>query len=405
MKKTMLSVFAFFFLFLAFSSVLFSQQWQPCKIGLEKENIYYINANENRITAYSEPDGLFLSTDDGLTWTAINEGLEKYPNENSIPHINSVSYCGNKMFVTTSFFGFYYSTNNGNNWNLYNDSSSSDFSAYPSIINVSDKMIFGGDGIIRISYDCGDTWHLASSGHLLRQFSGFSVNNNKIYAGTLYGMLHLSTDGGASWDTIANLSFPISYIAAKDNYIFLGEYSSGLHISSDDGESWENQLIQNNEEIRISSLIFYNNTLIAGTDFGVFTTYDFGKTWTELNNGLTSLYVRSLAINDNYLFAGTSDGVYKIDLTALSVENSGNNLNNEFTLQIDNISKTAQLNFFQNNEHFKEVMIYDVLGNIVFRNSYQTNQIKIDLNTFTNGVYFVQVKGNNSNSFSKFVLY
>lgn len=404
MKKKLLSVFTVF-LFLSFSSNLFSQQWQSCKIGLEKEVISYIYANENKITAYSEPDGLFLSTDDGLTWTAINEGLEKYPNENSIPHINSVSYCGSKMFVTTSFFGFYYSTNNGNNWNLYNDSSSSDFSAYPSIINVSDKMIFGGDGIIRISYECGEIWHLASSGHLLRQFSGFSVNNNKIYAGTSYGMLHLSTDEGVSWDTIANLSFPINCIASKDNYIFLSKYSNGIHISSDVGESWENQLIQNNDDIRTSSLIFYNNTLIAGTDYGIFTTNDFGKNWSELNNGLTSLYVMSLAINDKYLYVGTSDGVYRIDLTALSVENSSNNLNNDFTFQIDNISKTAQLIFSQNNEQLKEVMIFDVLGNLVFRNSFQTNQIQIDLNTFSNGVYFVQVKGNNSNSFSKFVLY
>ncbi len=404
MKKIIFLVFAVF-LFLSFSSILYSQQWQPCKIGLEKENVCYVNVNENKITAYSDPDGLFLSTDDGLTWTAINEGIEKYPNKNSIPYIHSVAYCGNKMFVTTSLFGFYYSTNNGNNWNLYNDSSSKDFSAYSSVINIGDKLIFGGSGIIRISYDCGENWQLASSGHLLSKFSGFSVNDSKIYAGTLDGMLHLSTDEGATWDTIANLSIPISCIAAKDNYIFLGKHSSGIHISSDAGESWENQSIQNIEDLRISSLIFYNNTLIAGTDYGVFTTNDFGKNWNELNNGLTSFYVRSLAINDNYLYAGIADGVYKIDLTALSVESSNENLNNEFTLQIDNISKTAQLNFFHNKEQLKEVMIYDVLGNIVFRNSYQTNQMQIDLSTFSNGVYFVQVKGNNSNSFSKFVLH
>jgi len=393
------------FLFLFFSSVLFSQQWQPCKIGLEKEDINYINANENQIIAYSAPDGLFLSNNDGLTWTAINEGLEKYPNPNSIPNINSIAYCGSKMFVTTSLFGFYNSTNNGNNWNLYNDSSSSDFSAYSSVINIGDKMIFGGSGIIRISYDCGENWQIASSGHLLREFFDFSVNNNKIYAVTLYGMLHLSTDGGVSWDTIANLSVPITCIASKENYIFLGNYDNGIHISTDAGKSWENQSIQNIEDIRISSLIFYNNTLIAGTNYGVFTTNDFGKNWTELNNGLTSLYVNSLTINDRYLYAGISDGVYKIDLIALSVGSSNENLNNEFTLQINNIIKTAQLIFSQSNELLKEVIIYDVLGNLVFRNSSQTNQMQIDLNSFSNGVYFVQVKGNKFNSFSKFVLY
>lgn len=403
MRSIMKTIVVFLFLF--FSSVLFSQQWQPCKIGLEKEDINYINANENQIIAYSAPEHLFLSKNDGLSWAAIGEGIINYFEKPNNVTIHSIAYCDNYLLAATDI-GLFCSTNNGTNWYIIDkDTFMVKYSFFSVVLSYNEKIFFGTNDILYSSNDCGENWEIATCGYLVNHINNILLANNKIYATTNNGMLHLSTDEGVSWDTIANLSFPISCIATKDNYIFLGEYSSGLHISSDDGESWEYQLIQNNEEIRISSLIFYNNTLIAGTDFGVFTTYDFGKTWTELNNGLTSLYVRSLAINDNYLFAGTSDGVYKIDLTALSVENSGNNLNNEFTLQIDNISKTAQLNFFQNNEHFKEIMIYDVLGNIVFRNSYQTNQIKIDLNTFTNGVYFVQVKGNNSNSFSKFVLY
>lgn len=50
---------------------------------------------------------------------------------------------------------------------------------------------------------------------------------------------------------------------------------------------------------------------IAGC--GVIVSTDSGKTWTELNDGLTDLFVISLAINSRYIFAGTNtSGVFRL---------------------------------------------------------------------------------------------
>jgi hypothetical protein len=44
---------------------------------------------------------------------------------------------------------------------------------------------------------------------------------------------------------------------------------------------------------------------------GIFRSTDGGSTWHEVNAGLTSLYVRSLAASGSSLFAGTYDGVFR----------------------------------------------------------------------------------------------
>jgi hypothetical protein len=48
--------------------------------------------------------------------------------------------------------------------------------------------------------------------------------------------------------------------------------------------------------------------LFAGTEDGVYLSTNYGVNWTAVNNGLTSLYVRALIINETKLFAGTVGG-------------------------------------------------------------------------------------------------
>jgi photosystem II stability/assembly factor-like uncharacterized protein len=59
-----------------------------------------------------------------------------------------------------------------------------------------------------------------------------------------------------------------------------------------------------------------SNILYAGVSGGgVFKTSDGGATWSRLNQGLTNLDVRSLAIapgGGHKLYAGTSNGLFRI---------------------------------------------------------------------------------------------
>jgi len=55
---------------------------------------------------------------------------------------------------------------------------------------------------------------------------------------------------------------------------------------------------------QINSFAVSGSNLFAGTGGGVFLSTNNGKSWTEINDGLTSLYVNGIAVDGENLFAG-----------------------------------------------------------------------------------------------------
>ncbi len=89
----------------------------------------------------------------------------------------------------------------------------------------------------------------------------------------------------------------------------------------DNGTNWT-QINNGLTTIQVSSLaISSSGNIFAGTYAGgVFLSTDNGTNWSEINNGLTNTYVYSLAINSNdHVFAGTWEGG-----VFLTTDNGGN---------------------------------------------------------------------------------
>src|SRR5262249_9447794 len=64
---------------------------------------------------------------------------------------------------------------------------------------------------------------------------------------------------------------------------------------------------------KIYSLLATDAALYAGTfGGGVFRSTDQGRSWTQLNAGLTNTYVHALAVMGTTLYAGTEDGVFRL---------------------------------------------------------------------------------------------
>jgi len=60
--------------------------------------------------------GVFLSTNNGTNWTAVNNGLTRYD-----IYSLSVSPDGSKLFAGTGGVGMFLSTNNGTSWTSVSD--------------------------------------------------------------------------------------------------------------------------------------------------------------------------------------------------------------------------------------------------------------------------------------------
>lgn len=152
------------------------------------------------------------------------------------------------------------------------------------------------------------------------------LNFGQLYAGTDDGMLHMSTDAGATWKPLmaklppqVNGLWVSRVVASRYNatrvYVSFNGYrndhfSPYILVSDDNGVSWKN--ISGNLPLEPVNVVVEDpkkeNTLYAGTDGGLYVSLDRGTTWQIWNKGLPfSIPVHDIAIHerDNQIVLGT----------------------------------------------------------------------------------------------------
>ncbi len=183
----------------------------------------------------------------------------------------------------------------------------------------------------------------------------FSPHNpNKLYAGSNY--LHVTTNGGKSWETIsgdltrnlpetikssggpitqdntgaefyANI-FVISESEIEEGVIWTGSDDGLIHVTRDGGNTWENVTPPGSLSPKLNminsidpSVFSKGKAYVAATSykFGDYTPYlykteDYGKTWSLITNGIPTNYysrvVRSDKTREGLLYAGTEWGMF-----------------------------------------------------------------------------------------------
>ena len=157
------------------------------------------------------------------------------------------------------------------------------------------------------------------------------VNNQLIYTGSDDGNVHVSEDGGLTFQNIS-AGLPkrwISRIAADplDEHIVYvtvsgfrwNEYMPHVFRSEDYGQSWTD-ISGNLPEAPVNDIIINwpnNQTLFVATDVGVFATYDGGAEWNLLGTGMPNVVVTDLVLHKptNVLTAATfGRSMYSYDL-------------------------------------------------------------------------------------------
>ncbi|MEI6822410.1 MAG: T9SS type A sorting domain-containing protein [Bacteroidota bacterium] len=290
----------------------------------------------------------------------------------SIYEVKALAVSGGNIFAGTSW-GEYFSTNNGNSWNVvYNSGGGTTAGQSISTLAVEGDTVFaGGEYQSWYTTNYGSNMEvtiltnvlsLAASGsevlagtngqgicifynnnfHPLINNSQLSIVNalvikgNDYFAGNSSGVF---MNGAAVNNGLTGAVFSL---AINDSSIFAGTLQNGIFLSTNNGSSWtavNNGLPHNTNGSypSISAITISGNTIFAGTtgantgftvNSGVFMSTNNGNCWTEVNTGLTDTNVLSLAINGDNVFAGTYSGVWKhsiSDLISLPVINSTSN--------------------------------------------------------------------------------
>ena len=141
-----------------------------------------------------------------------------------------------------------------------------------------------------------------------------SLQENLLYVGTDDGLIHVSENAGEKWSKYNSFKGipPNTYVNSlvtsqhNPNRVYAifnnhkkGDFNPYLMVSNDKGESWKSivsNLPKRGSLYDIAEDHLDENLLFVGTEFGVYFTYNSGKEWKQLKNGLPTIAVRDLEI-------------------------------------------------------------------------------------------------------------
>ena len=139
--------------------------WQICMFTLWE-------INGSNIFAGTSNQGVFLSTNNGTSWTTINNGLPPYTS------INGFTFNNQNVFVGT-YEGMFFSLDNGTNWISVNNGLT-----VPQVksLGFNDLFFAGTFGGVFLSTDYGATWSYINHNLLIKIFILSPGNSTYLFA-------------------------------------------------------------------------------------------------------------------------------------------------------------------------------------------------------------------------------
>jgi hypothetical protein len=241
-------------------------------------------------------NGFYMTPNKGTYWIPLTSGLT-----NTVVH--ALASSDTYLFVGTSG-GMFRSTNNGTNWTEINVGLKT--TVVSSLATSGDTLYAGSRGGIYRSNDTGNSW----SSLLMGGTSvSIAISGPNLFAGS-GGHLVNSFDNGASWDWLhlEECRGWIRGLAIMDSYIFAGGEAGGVCRIKHNAPGWWTILSTGQPDTVVNCLVVKGKNIFAGTMDGVYLSTDSSKSWSAINNGLTSLEIKALTFNDTHLFAGTWEG-------------------------------------------------------------------------------------------------
>ncbi len=171
-----------------------------------------------------------------------------------------------------------------------------------------------------------DNWQVVGpSGGDVRVVAIDPKDKDRLYASTLDGQIHTSTDGGKTWQLLVNLNQPElvldnMFVDSRDSQkIYASGHRhkgpGGFFRTSDGGATWKESKELRNESIHaLTQSTVDPNILLAGTINGVWRSKNSGGDWEKISSGTMPVNIDSLAVDPrtaDTMYAGTWWRAYK----------------------------------------------------------------------------------------------
>lgn len=265
-------------------------------------------------------DASFLSKNDGKTWQDISILKKSYDYSLSgMPYLGLID----DKFYATADKKLYTSPSKKIKWD--ENIIVTDSNAYVGNFWVNNEGIFvivdtwakPESHFIYKSTDKGKSWIKCSEGlNPNNRISNLLGNDStKLYVASKN--FYQSTDLGRSWQKMTtNLTDSITFFYGSEK-LFFAAANKKLYKSEDGAITWE-QVLKDFNIADITCIAFDTEILALGTiDKGIIISYDKGKTWKNTETALRKSNIMNLTIKNNFLYALTKQGLFKIDKKCL----------------------------------------------------------------------------------------
>lgn len=278
--------------------------------------------------------GLFRTTDNGATW--IQKGITDYPV--SALNVSGSNILAGTYDVTGNSFRipFFKTTETDTAWSFnlggFAGKNITALKANGAIMYLF-NYVGGGSSEVYRSTNNGNNWTSTGYNVLYNHFVSFAIAGSLVYAGDdQSGMVYVSSDNGQTWTNV-NSGFP-----SGAYYVYALALKGTLLFAATNDGIYKNTVGQNNwtacstglTNMYVKSLIVSGNDIYAGTQGGgIFKSTNDGALWTDVSTGIP-LYsnITCFETSGSNIIAGTDNGVF---ITA----NSGTNWSNVNTGLID----------------------------------------------------------------------
>jgi photosystem II stability/assembly factor-like uncharacterized protein len=410
------------FLLFLFASNVYSQDFWLKVAELSGSVRDFAFNSSNHIYAGTLGGGVYRSTNNGVSWVQINNGLTDL----SVRSV-AVNSSGH-IFAGTQSGGIFRSTNNGDGWvhlNLNNLTT-----VFSIGISNNGTVIAGSNGVYR-STDNGNSW--ARSLDSLSVFNvkcnvnGFTiVLTNRVYS------IFRSPDNGITWQ-LREFSYNFNSLGVAPNGVYFATTGGNhddpmgfyLHSSGDNGYQWGylHNFGSAQQRVAVNNL---GNVFVSRSN-GIWLSTDNGMNGVYVNSGLNLSGGLLLALGESpngYMYAGQENGfVYRSSEAITAINQTGNEIPDEFNLyqnypnpfnpvtkikfSLPLLSKGGELDL--------KLSIYDVLGREVavlippLRGGQEglnpgTYEVEFDGANYPSGVYFYKLKAEGYSETRRMVL-
>lgn len=281
-------------------------KWSAVHSGSPTTSFFSITASGNTLFAGAWFDGVSRSTDGGVTWTKTNNGLTGRLTT-SVHKDNGVLYAGVND-------GLFISRDEGQTWTR------GLIASIPSILCFlsHDGKVYAGarnfslaSAGVYVTSDQGQNWTRVSTGLPNGSVYRLIAVGNVLYAAVFGGGVFRSADGGANWTAVNTGlgSLQVYDVIALGNHLFASTANQGIFRSNDNGQNWTAASTGLPAGAILNMTVVGNTLLAAVVGQAIYRSSDNGQTWTKSQNGVMISFTNVLYTHNGVVYAGPSGGV------------------------------------------------------------------------------------------------